>query len=487
MTMKILLSTIPANDTMTPLALLYLKAVLLKDRRLKSKIDVEVKEFLPPLHSDDHILQEIQRYKPDIIGFSCYIWNTEKILLISKKIKKNRKDIKIVLGGSQVSPIAESILEKNPHIDVVVRGEGEITFLELVRAFSSPEKGIAGVQGITYRNKNRIVNNPDRKIIPDLDAIPSFYLFDSADLENREVCLETQRGCAFKCHFCYYHKNFDTVRSFSMKRVKKDLVFLLKKKLKAIYLMDPVFNMDVDRAKEISRFIVRHNKRNIMFHTEIRAELVDEELADLFRRANITNLEVGLQSSDSNVLRCINRKWDEKKFINGINLCNKYKLGADVQLILGLPGDTVRSFRNSLEFILSLGPKKITVFNLQVLPGTRIWDDAVRMGIVFEKEPPYQILQTRDISFDEMIYLRKIIKSLDMFRARRVMKFLCRETGMTLLDLIESWVKWLGDNRSLLKHPPSNWWNNKLKKFIKFLCERQGIDFNFYEILLKKD
>lgn len=227
--MKVLLSTINAVRLYTPLSLLYLEAFLLNDKSLKEKVKVEIKEF-NRFDNDEFILCEIQKYNPQIIGFSCYMWNIERILALSDKIKKIKRDIKIILGGPQVSPIAKILLEKNSQVDIIARGEGEITFLELVESLLSSNKNMKGILGITFRHNGQIVHNADREIIPDLDSIPSPYLSDSIHLEGREVCLETQRGCIFKCAFCYYHKGFDRIRFFSIERVKKELSFLLRKK-----------------------------------------------------------------------------------------------------------------------------------------------------------------------------------------------------------------------------------------------------------------
>ena len=406
--MKILLSTINLD---MPLALLYLKSFLLNDRYLREKIEIEIKEF-NLFDFDNFILSEIQKYDPQIIGFSCYMWNIKQILALSRNIKKINRDTKIILGGPQVSPIAKILLEENPQIDIIVRDEGEVTFSELVKSLLNSSKNINKVLGITYRHNGKIIDNAAREIIPDLDSIPSPYISNLIPLEDREACLETQRGCIFKCHFCYYNKNFDRIRFFSMERVKEDLSFLLKQKLRKIYLVDPVFNLGVKRAKEICKFIIQHNKNNIPFRTEIRAEFVDEELAELFHRANIRYLDIGLQSSDHKVLHLINRKLDTQKFVNGLNFLKKYNLETKVDLIYGLPGDTFYSFKKSIEFTLNLEPKDFSILKLQVLPGTRIWSKAKELCVIYEEEPPYRILHTKDFSFDELIALEKIVNSL---------------------------------------------------------------------------
>ena len=490
--MKILLISLNVDPSYIPLALLYLKASLLNDRYLKEKVEVEIKEFnlfdtSDACYEHNDILHEILKYDPQIIGFSCYVWNIKEILALSVKIKKIRKDTKIVLGGPQVSPIAKIILGENSQIDIIVKGEGENTFLELVRSLLDPNRNINKISGTVIRYRGMIVENDNREMIPKLDSIPSPHTSDLIHLENRTACLETQRGCIFKCHFCYYNKDFDKIRFFSMERVKKDLSFLLGQKPASIQLMDPVFNLNVNRAKEICRFIIQNNRNNISFRMEIKAEFVDEELAELFHKANVELLTIGLQSSNNKVLHSVGRRLSAKKFIGGLDLLNKYDLETEVQLVLGLPGDTLYSFKKSLEFALNLKPKKLDIFNLQVLPGTEIWRRAKELGIIYNPAPPYYFLQTKTLLFEEMIKLRKIINSLHLFKTKITIKHLCKETRIKLLDMIELWVDWFKDDMILLKCQNNDAIKDEFRKFIKYLCLTHNVDFGFYDSLLKKE
>ena len=495
--MKILLIALNTDISYIPLALLYLKASLLNDRYLKEKVEVEIKEFglFDISHhtfdddDDDVVLYEIHKYNPQIIGFSCYVWNIKKILTLSTKIKKINRNTKIILGGPQVSPVAKILLEENSQIDIIVKGEGEITFLELIKSLLNSNRNINRISGTTIRHRGMIIDNDDREMIPDLDSIPSPHISNLIHLEKRIACLETQRGCIFKCHFCYYNKDFDKIRFFSMDRVKKDLSFLLRQKPTSIQFMDPIFNLNVNKAKEICRFIIQNNKNNISFRMETKAEFVDEELAELFHKANVECLTIGLQSSNDKVLRSVGRKLSVKKFIGGVNLLKKWDLGIEVQLILGLPGDTFYSFKKSLEFALNLEPKILDVFRLQVLPGTEIWRKVRELGIVYDPEPPHYFLHTKTLLFDEMIKLQKIINSLDLFKikAKITIEYLCKETKIKLLDMVELWVDWFGDDLMRLKWQDNDAVKDKFRKFIKYFCMAHNIDFYFYDHLLQKE
>ncbi len=484
--MKILLIALNSDIDYTPLALLYLRASLLNDRYLKEKVEVEIKEF-NLFDTDDAILYEIHRYNPQIIGFSCYVWNIQNILALSAKIKKIDRNTKIVLGGPQVSPIAKKTLEDNSQIDIVVKDEGEITFLELIKSLLNPDRNINRISGATIRDRGMIIDNDNREMIPDLDSIPSPHIFNLAHLKKRIYCLETQRGCIFKCHFCYWNKDFDKIRFFSMERVKKDLSFLFKQKPASIQFMDSVFNLNMNRAKEICRFIIQNNKNNISFRMEIKAEFVDEELAELFSKTNIESLTIGLQSSNDEVLHSVGRSLCTKKFITGLNLLKKYDLPTEIQLIFGLPGDTFHSFKKSLEFVLNLEPYAMDVFRLQVLPGTEIWRRVKELGIVYDTESPHYFLQTKSLPFDEVIKLQKILNSINLFKNKLTIKYLCRDTKIELLDMIELWVDWFSDSRILLNLGNNDVIKDAFRKFIEYFCMTHNIDFNFYDRLLQKE
>jgi radical SAM superfamily enzyme YgiQ (UPF0313 family) len=486
--MNILLIAINENNRviMTPLALLYLEAGILNDPYLKVRTRVDIKEFSVS-DKDKYILSEIQKSDPQVVGFSCYVWNIQRVLDLASKIKRAASEVRIVLGGPQVSPIAREVLKENADVDIIVKGEGEISFLKLSRALVNNRDELAGLQGIIFRDKGEVIDNPDREIIPDLDALPSAYAQGFIPLNNREVCLETQRGCIFKCHFCYYNKSFSHIRFFSLKRVKRELAFLLKQDLKGIYLMDPVFNVNGKRAKEICRFIIRHNKRNVPFHTEIKAELVDAEMAELFHKANMKYLEIGLQSSKRRVLHGVNRKLDIKKFVRGVNLLKNYDMRSEVHLILGLPNDTLVSFKRSLEFVLKLAPPSLSIFNLQVLPGTEIRRKVKRLGMVHEKAPPYYLLHSRGFPLNKMLEAQRIINSVNLFRKKIAIKYLCIETKTKLLDLISVWIDWLEDEEFLLKPQKSRVLRGKLRGFVRYLCIKNSFDPRFYDNLIKKE
>ncbi len=476
------------DRSFTPLALYYLRTVLLNSSALQDRISIEILEFDTKQATED-IYLKIVEYQPDVLGFSCFVWGIQKILAVTQFIKESHPNTPIVLGGPEVSPVARSVLEKNNQIDFIVRDEGEFTFLELIQSFINSRTKLDGILGVTYREQDRIVENPPRGIIADLDTVPSAFLSNPFSLEGRIVCLETQRGCVYKCTFCYYGKGVQTGgRFFSLERVKDELFFLLRQKPKCIYLMDAVFNLPMERAKEICRFIILHNKDHILFHTEIRAELIDDELAELFYEANIREVEVGLQTSDPKVLNTIKRGLNTDRFLKGLDALKKNNIAVYLQLICGLPKDNRETFLNSLEFALSLNVQTVVVFKLQVLPGTPIWREAKSLGIIYDEKPIYSIFSSKEFSAETLAELEKIAFSLPLFNNNLLIELLCKEAGVKMTELMAQWVKWCSSEGVIITvHNAQTLWG-RFKDFVLSFCRQKSINCEFYEkIFDRKD
>lgn len=324
--MKILLSSICLETgTDIQLALYYLKGYLLK---LRFSFEVTIQVFTEN-QSIPAILRKILESKAQVIGFSCYLWNIKKTLNICRRLKKINPDLKIVLGGPEVSPRAEEILAQEKAVDVVVRGEGEESFAQLASQMGRTiTVDLSGVKGISFRKGTEIIHNPDRPFLRNVGDIPSPYLSGLVNLKDKDIVdvpLETMRGCSSRCHYCYYHKNFPVARYFSLSRVEKELKLILSHKPHEVYLMDPTFNSNFQRAKKILKIFIRYNQ-GANLHVELKAELVNEEMARLLSQANAYNIEIGIQSTNLKTLKAINRRFNKEKFIKGIRCLNKFKL-----------------------------------------------------------------------------------------------------------------------------------------------------------------
>lgn len=470
--MTICLATQHCKPAFIPLALLYLKACLV-EREGHAVDDVRVLEFGPKAPVGE-IVGAMVDAGPDVLGLSCYVWNVKNLLTAAAAVKQRRPEMRVVLGGPEVGPVANQVLQSHPHVDVIVKSEGEIPLSEIIRAWSADES-LERVTGICFRRGDTVIDTGEAPLVNDLGELPSPHLHRYADYTGRIVCIETQRGCVFRCNFCFYNKDFSVRnRRFDLDRVTEEIRFWLEEDVQELYLMDPVFNLNATRAKEICRFIAQHNHRRIPLHAEIWAEFVDDEMARLMKDANFTFLEVGLQTTDETALATVERRLKRERFVEGIGHLKRHNLRFELQLIYGLPGETRSSFRKSLNFAASLDPQDLEVFPLMVLPGTELWQKADDLKLTFDPEPPYFVLSHLSMSAGDFEYGRQVIDACSQLRRSRAIRVLARERGVTFADLVDEWIAWQSLDGS---HDPDG---ETMKRFIEHVCEQHGIPPEFY-------
>jgi len=442
----IVLATRHAQATFTPLALLYLKASLVAQGGVEAS-DVVISEFDRDTDGAA-IAAAVLAATPDVVGFSCYVWNIGALMDAARLVRAALPHAKIVLGGPEVGPVADAVLRRNPPVDVIVRSEGEMPIVELVRRWRDGQS-IADVAGITWRDGDTNIANADAPIVRDLNRLPSPHLAGFIDHTGRVICLETQRGCVFTCSFCFYNKDYSIRnRRFDLDRVKDELRFWLTQDVREIYLMDPVFNLNAARAKEICRFIAEHNARRIPIHTEVWAEFIDDEMARLFVEANMYYLEVGLQTSNHAVLDLVERRFKRQEFLDGIGHLQRHRLEYELQLIAGLPGETLDSLRTSLDFGASLVPPHLAVFDLMILPGTALSRQAESLGIAYDADPPYHIQSHPLMNAAEMEQARGIAAMATTLWEFQTVQVLVRATGGRYAALVEEWLSFFGARHS---------------------------------------
>lgn len=482
---NILLTTIsPSDDFEIQLALYYLKSCFENSpAAVLGCATIKTRTF----HYKDsvkRIFNAILDYRPKIIGFSCYIWNIDKILQLAKLLKKSNPGIIIILGGPEVSPRFRELFAQEKAIDIIVRGEGEETFVGLVNSLVYQKLDLSEIEGIAYRKNENIFVNPPRPLMQDLNRIPSPYLQRMIKVRHEYVPIETMRGCAFRCSYCYYHKEFGELRLFSFQRIKAELKYILAQKPKIVYLMDPTFNIYPQRAKEILRFFIAHNI-NSRLHTEIRAELLDKEMVDLLSKARVTKLEIGLQSTHGGVLKGIFRTLRKSVFKEKLRLLNKNKIKYEVHLIDALPGHTLKKIKQSLDWLFLLRPPEIRIMRLCLLPGTYLREHAQSLGIEFEPTPPYYWRRTPTLSDEDrkkIIVLTNEMSTLNYFLPNS-MYFLAKQLGISFTAILEKWIMWKrAGNKKKLHNIP--------QKFISYLCKKYrkpSVYREAYDVFLKKD
>jgi anaerobic magnesium-protoporphyrin IX monomethyl ester cyclase len=415
--MKLLLATLHAKYVHNSLALPYLAAYCADIEG----IETVIREFTINEPADEPLRRAVAE-EPDVAAFSCYIWNIGQTLRLVADLKKVRPETFILLGGPEAAHDAFEIMERHPAVDCIVRGEGEATFRDIVEHLARADKNntggvsLAEVPGLICRAGGQIIETACRPPIPDLDSIPSPFAAGLADLDKPLVYYETSRGCPFSCAFCMSSLE-QGVRSFSPERIKDDLWRLMERGVATVKLADRTFNFEADRADDIWEFILMQN-RTSRFHFEITADLLSEEN---FRRlsrvpSGLFRFEIGVQSGNEATLAQVGRKSDLARLhANVRRLRAETGVIIHLDLVAGLPGENFAGFLDSLHSLFELAPHHIQVEPLKVLKGAPMRRIAEEEGYAYSASPPYRILRTPWLSFEEINRIEAIARLLDLY------------------------------------------------------------------------
>ncbi|HXE98397.1 MAG TPA: DUF4080 domain-containing protein, partial [Dongiaceae bacterium] len=401
--MKILLATLHAKYSHASLALPCLAAYC----QDIPDADITIREWTVN-EPREHILRLVMAEQADLVALSCYIWNIEPTLRLVSDIKKISPHTRIVLGGPEVSFGIFDLMHDNPAIDFVIKGEGEESFrrliVTLIREHASLlHEGLAEIDDLFYRDGSDTASGPLSSKNLELDSLPSPFEAGVVDLSKPLIYYETSRGCPFSCAFCLSSVE-GSVRSFSMDRIKKDLLFLMNSDVSRVKLVDRTFNYDAGRADTIWEFILEHN-RSSHFHFEIAADLLTDNNLSILARVpeNTFRFEIGIQSSSAATLEQVGRTADLSRiFANVRRLRAETRIELHLDLVAGLPGEDHAGFLNSLQTIAELKPDMIQIEPLKVLKGAPMRAIAGREGYAFSESPPYTILRTPWLSYEDI-------------------------------------------------------------------------------------
>lgn len=388
-------------DRNVPLAAGYLKASAYRYGLLE---DVDI-EILDPDLSDysgcQKLIDSMISKKPDVLGFSLYLWNVERTLYIIDKIKAELPYLKVLVGGPEVTRDSTYILS-NPNIDIAVFGEGEITFVEVMKHILNGRPEIDEISGICYRMNDNIVVNRPRKRIMDIELIPSPYLLGFIDLRKyREMMLFTMRGCMLGCTYCSWTAR-GQLRAFAIERLRKELTLAKETGEEIIVsIVDSALNASPVFVK-FCKIVQEINEDNTLkFNCFVQADLVDEDTARLLKESNFTGVEVGLQSTNPQVLANVNRSMDLTQFLRGVNFLEKEGIPTKVDAIVGLPGDSLTTFEETMKFISDNGLEPI-LFNLSLGHGAKLSRQTKNFGAKVQTTPPFYVLETSTFPRQEL-------------------------------------------------------------------------------------
>ena len=404
--MKALLVAINSKYIHSNLALRYLRA---------STEDLNYECMLKEFTINDrkeNILEKIIMEKADLVAFSCYIWNLEYVEELANLIKLVKPSTEIIFGGPEVSYDSESFLRRVPG-EYIIKGEGEETFREFIKC-KIENKSLDKVKGLYIKTLNGIKYTGERHNISMNSVV--FPYKKEEDLKNKIVYYEASRGCPFKCKYCL-SSTLHGVRFHDIERVKKEIKFLVDKNVKLIKFVDRTFNCNHKFAMEVWEYIINLDT-DATFHFEISADLLTKEELDILSKSKEGRIqfEVGVQTTNNEVLKNINRHVNFETIKEKVEELKKLKnIKQHLDLIAGLPGEDYNSFKISFNDVYSVEPEEIQLGFLKLLKGSPMRLEAEKWGMVYSPYPPYEILSTKDISYEELLILKKVEGVVDKY------------------------------------------------------------------------
>lgn len=460
--MKILLAAINAKYIHTSLAVRSLKcfaedALLQGDgsEAEKKKAEIDFAEYTINQREED-ILADLYTRKPDVLCMSCYVWNFGQVCRITENLHRILPGLPIWLGGPEVSFDAENCLEKMPQITGIMAGEGEQSFTELARLYNSEpapdSEAFSEVPGIVYRDGDgRSFRTASAPLLP-LDSLPFVYErenLEEEDIQHRILYYETSRGCPYSCSYCLSSVD-EKVRLRGRKLVERELQFFLDRKVPQVKFVDRTFNCSHSHAVFIWNYLKEHDNQVTNFHFEIGADLLTEEEIALLNtlRPGQVQLEIGVQTTNPAVIREISRtmRLDVlKRNVAAVRSGNNIHQHLD--LIAGLPGEGLQSFRKSFNDVYAMEPDQLQLGFLKVLKGSAMYRKAEQYGILYGSEPPYEVLQTPWLSFADILRLKGVENMLEVYGNSRqfvsTLRFLIplAETPFDFFDRLSDYYK----------------------------------------------
>ena len=462
--MKILLVAINAKYIHSNPAVYSLAAYANQNMTLeeKKKCQVEIAEYTIN-HRTESIIADIYKKQSDVLAFSCYIWNWEYVQDVMVELHKLMPKVPIFLGGPEVSFTSKEILTQYPFLSGIMIGEGEETFLELCRTLACDN--MKSYQGNFLDMKNPSgdfiskipgISTEPRGLV-NINDIPFFYN-DMSAFEHRIVYYESSRGCPYRCSYCL--SSIDkTVRLRDVELVKKELQFFLDLKIPQVKFIDRTFNCNRDHACTIWKYIYENDNGVTNFHFEISADiLTDRELEILEKmRPGLVQLEIGVQSTNPDTIKEINRVMNIEKLGEVVDKIHGFKnIHQHLDLIVGLPYEDYPTFQKSFNDVYSMKPQQLQLGFLKVLKGAKMWEKAKEYGIAYTEKPPYEVLFTKWISYDEILKLKQVEEMVEMYYNSNQFTYtlsMLEQEFDTYFDMYEALADYYVKNGYALQNP----------------------------------
>ena len=404
--MRVLLSALNAKYVHSNLAVHCLKEYA----RFSFDGEIDVVEYTINQQFNE-ILRDIYLKKPDLIGFSCYIWNIATVMRLVVELKKVLPDTQLWLGGPEVSYDSVEMLTKYPQLSGIIKGEGEVAFIGLLEGES-----LEYIPGITFRDeKGQIRDNLPPPPL-ELDSLPFPYQ-DLKSFANRIIYYESSRGCPFSCSYCLSSAE-GQARFRSLDKVKEELKTFIEKGIERVKFVDRTFNCNGERARAIWKHIQENDNGKINFHFEIAADLLEEEDFQLLggMRQGLVQFEIGVQSTHSLTLKEINRTMDFEKVARAVKrLKSSRNIHLHLDLIAGLPMEDIQSFATSFNQVYGLKAQKLQLGFLKLLKGSSLEKRKEAYDLVTGETPPYEVMATKWLSFYEILRIKSVEETLEIY------------------------------------------------------------------------
>ncbi|WP_078547945.1 B12-binding domain-containing radical SAM protein [Litchfieldia alkalitelluris] len=482
--MKVIASTLNAKYIHTSLSIRFLKAYAAPE------FDIELAEYTikdPAMN----IVTDLYSKRPDVIGFSCYIWNIEETIKIVKMLKKIDSNITIVLGGPEVSYDVREWLERLPEVDFIVIGEGEETFKQLLTELSG-EHEYKKVSGIGYHADNSVTINPQRNKL-DLKELPSPFRFeeDKKQLSKRVTYIETSRGCPFSCQFCLSSIEVG-VRYFDRDRVKEDIRYLMQNGAKTIKFVDRTFNISRSYAMEMFQFLIDEHQPGTVFQFEITADIMRPEVIQFLNEQapqGLFRFEIGVQSTNDATNELVMRKQNFSKLQRTVTMVKDGgKIDQHLDLIAGLPEEDYDSFKNTFNEVFEMRPEELQLGFLKMLRGTGLRLRADQHNYVYMDHSPYEILGNNVLSFDDITRIKQVEDVLEKYwndhRMNHTVEYLVSHVFTTPFDFFQEFgTYWDQQGWSRIGHQLEDLFT----RLLLFLESKQVKDIEMIEGLMKYD
>ena len=380
--------------------------------------NVVIKEYTINQIQDD-ILKDIYLEQPDVICFSCYIWNISFVKELVPDLKKILPHVDFWAGGPEVSYDAVEFLKKNPAFFGVMVGEGEETFHELAGYYieRKPEN-LKEIRGVAFHDETKvpdIVHTGWRELM-DLSKVPFAYS-NLTEFKNRIIYYESSRGCPFSCSYCL--SSIDKKLRFrDIELVKKELQFFIDNKVPQVKFVDRTFNCKHDHAMAIWRYITEHDNGITNFHFEISADLLREEELALMKtmRPGLIQLEIGVQSTNPQTIKAIRRTMDFEKLKGIVEQIHSFgNIHQHLDLIAGLPYEGYESFHKSFCDVYALRPEQFQLGFLKVLKGSHMMEMTGEYQILYKDREPYEVLSTTWLTYGEILGLKMVESMVEVY------------------------------------------------------------------------